>query len=281
MELDLKTLQNPIVVKNVEHLLEKAIGYLPNILLALVYLVVGLFIINKVLNLFSTVMTKRKIDPSLSGFLSSLVNWSLKAILFISVATTVGVATSSLIAMLGAAGLAVGLAMQGSLSNFAGGVLILMFKPFKVGDYIFTLGEEGEVRKIDIFATTLVTFDNRRVYIPNGPLAGSNIVNVTAEKTRRITLPIGIAYSDRIDVASKALVSLCERNPKILKEPAPHVYVMNYGDSSIDLSLRAWVNTDDFWPVHFELNGALKETLDNAGISIPFPQRDVHLIKNQ
>lgn len=281
MELDLKTLQNPIVVKNVEHLLEKAIGYLPNILLALVYLVVGLFIINKVLNLFSTVMTKRKIDPSLSGFLSSLVNWSLKAILFISVATTVGVATSSLIAMLGAAGLAVGLAMQGSLSNFAGGVLILMFKPFKVGDYIFTLGEEGEVRKIDIFATTLVTFDNRRVYIPNGPLAGSNIVNVTAEKTRRITLPIGIAYSDRIDIASKALVSLCERNPKILKEPAPHVYVMNYGDSSIDLSLRAWVNTDDFWPVHFELNGALKETLDNAGISIPFPQRDVHLIKDQ
>jgi small conductance mechanosensitive channel len=222
---------------------------------------------------------KRNLDPSLGSFLGGLLGWSLKIMLLISVASMVGIATTSFVAVIGAAGLAIGLALQGSLSNFAGGVLILAFKPFKTGDFITAQGESGTVSKIDVFATTLTTADNKRVILPNGPLAGGKMINATAEETRRVELSVGIGYEDNIQKAIDALVKMCEEHPKVLKEPKVFVGVTGYGDSSINLTIRAWALTTDLWPVHFELNHKIKETLDKAQISIPFPQRDVHMIE--
>ncbi len=269
--LDLQQLSNQAVTMGAT--------YLPKLALALLVLIIGFFFIGKVNRLIQRVVKKRNLDPSLGSFLGGLLSWLLKGMLFISVASMVGIATTSFVAVLGAAGLAVGLALQGSLANFAGGVLILIFKPFKTGDYIIAQGEEGTVKTIDVFATILTTLDNKRVVIPNGPLAGGKMINVSAEETRRVDLSVGIGYDDNIKSAITALEKMCSSHNKVLQSPSVFVGVTDYGDSSINLTIRSWCKGEDYWDVFFELNESIKTTLDSANISIPFPQRDVHMIQ--
>lgn len=267
----------------VEPLMDKAMEmvmfYAPKLLLAIFTLVIGLWLINMVCKGVGFLLEKRDFDISLRKWLTSIISVALKACLLISVVSMIGVQTTSFIAMLGAAGLAVGLALQGSLGNFAGGVLILVFKPYKVGDYIKTNGEEGFVEAIDVFYTFLRTVDSKHVILPNGPLANGNLVNYTKDSTRRVDLTVGISYTNRFEDAEKALLAMIKNHPDVLADPAPFIGVTGYGDSSIDLTVRAWCTNENYWGVFFDLNKAIKPALDAAGISIPFPQRDVHLFQ--
>ncbi len=254
-----------------------AITYLPQLLLALVTLYVGWKLIGLALNLLGKAMERSEVEHTLQRFLMSLCNALLKALLLISVASMVGIETTSFIAILGAAGLAVGLALQGSLSNFAGGVLILLFKPFKAGDFIAAQGEAGIVEEIQIFTTMLRTGDNKTVFIPNGPLANGNITNYSAKSTRRVDFVFGIGYSDDIDKARDVLKGLLEKDSRVLKDPEPLIVVSELADSSVNFTVRAWANSADYWGVYFDLTEAVKKAFDENGISIPFPQRDVHM----
>lgn len=262
--------------KYVEIIFEALINYGPKVLLALFTLIIGLWIIKKLVNKTS-VHFSAKADPSLASFMSSLVSVLLKLMLFIAVASMVGIQTTSFIAVLGAAGLAVGLALQGSLANFAGGVLILLFKPFKVGDVIEAQGHLGVVKQIQIFNTILTTGDNRIVIIPNGPLSNGSLVNINQEPTRRIDFSFGIGYGDDIDKAKSVLEGLVSAESRILKDPAHLIVVEALADSSVNIKVRVWVNTADYWGVFFAMTETVKKTFDKEGISIPFPQRDVHM----
>ena len=261
----------------IQSMMVQLMYYGPKVLLAAAVLYIGLKLIDKVTSLLRRLFEKKNIDETLRPFLSNLIGWALKVLLLVSVASMVGVETTSFVAVIGAAGLAVGLALQGSLANFAGGVLILIFRPFSKGDYIVAQGDEGIVERIDVFATVINRLDNQRVILPNGPLAGGMIRNATGESTRRVDLSIGISYSDDIRKACQTLTQMCSNHPKVLKDPAPFVGVTDYGDSSINLTVRPWCKTQDYWDVFFDLNEQMKYTLDEAGFSIPFPQRDVHL----
>lgn len=268
-------------MKNIDVYIEKAlkmaIEYGPKLFLAIIVLVIGLSVVKSITGFLKSTLTKREVDPTLTPFLVNLFSWGAKALLFISVFSMVGVETTSFVAALGAAGLAVGLALQGSLANFAGGVLILMFRPFTKGDYIDAQGFQGTVQTIDIFATIITTIDNKKVVLPNGPLAGGPINNYTSQKFRRVDLSIGISYGDDIKSALKVLKEMCEKHPKVLKDPEVSVVVIEYGDSSINLMVRPWAMSEDYWDVYFDLMKEIKYTLDENNFSIPFPQRDVHL----
>lgn len=262
--------------KYVEIIFEALINYGPKVLLAIFTLIIGLWIIKKLVNKTS-VHFSAKADPSLASFMSSLVSVLLKLMLFIAVASMVGIQTTSFIAVLGAAGLAVGLALQGSLANFAGGVLILLFKPFKVGDVIEAQGHLGVVKQIQIFNTILTTGDNRVVIIPNGPLSNGSLVNINQESTRRIDFSFGIGYGDDIDKTKAVLEGLVAAETRILKDPAHLIVVEALADSSVNFKVRVWVNTADYWGVNFAMIEAVKKAFDAEGISIPFPQQDVHM----
>ncbi|HAU16212.1 MAG TPA: mechanosensitive ion channel protein MscS, partial [Gammaproteobacteria bacterium] len=253
--------------------------YGAQVTLALLTFLFGWWLINTLTAKVSGLLQRRKVDPTLHGFIGSLAGIILKVLLLVSVASMIGVETTSFIAVIGAAGLAIGLALQGSLTNFAGGVLILFFKPYKVGDYIKTNGEEGFVESIDIFYTFLRTMDSRHVILPNGPLANGNLVNYTMDEVRRVELSVGISYHNRFEDAETALFKMIGEESRVLSDPPPFIGVTGYGDSSIDLTIRAWVKNADYWPVFFDLNKRIKPALDNANISIPFPQRDVHLFQ--
>ncbi len=276
-------IEKDLSIESAELLLFKiknfGMDFLPKLVSAILVLLIGLFIIGKITKLFSKLLQARNVDRTLTDFLQSLIAWALKALLFITVISMVGVATTSFVALIGAAGLAIGVALQGTLSNFAGGVMLMLFKPFKAGDYIIAQGEEGVVESISIFATKLVKLDNIKVIFPNGPLSAGTIVNLSAEENRRVDLSVGISYSDNIKTALDSLVQMCNANSKVLKTPESFVGITEFGDSSINLTIRAWCVNADYWDVFFELNEAIKPTLDKAGISIPFPQRDVHLVK--
>lgn len=254
-----------------------AIAYAPKLLLALLTLFIGWKLIGVALNLTDKALERSNTEPTLQRFLRSLGNALLKALLLITVAGMVGIETTSFIAVLGAAGLAIGLALQGSLSNFAGGVLILLFKPFKAGDFIEAQGQAGVVEEIQIFTTMLKTGDNKTVIIPNGPLANGNIINYSAKPTRRVDFVFGIGYGDDIDKAKATLQSILDADERILKDPASLIVVSALADSSVNFTVRAWVNSADYWPVFFATTEAVKKRFDSEGISIPFPQRDVHL----
>lgn len=256
-------------------------GVVPSILFAIVAYVVGKWLKTLINKAVKSMFVKRDVEPSLATFLQSFVNFLLTIILFIIVISILGVPTTSFVAILGAAGLAVGLALQGSLSNFAGGVLILAFKPFKIGDFIDNGNNAGTVIKIDILHTTLKTPDNKIIIVPNGGLANGSITNFSREATRRVDFSVGIAYEADIKKAREVILSVLKNDERILKDPEPVVKLVNLGDSSLDLSARAWVNAADFWNVYFEDLEAIKEALDQANISIPFPQRDVHIISQK
>ena len=249
---------------------------LPSLIMALIILFVGIYIVRFVNRMVKKFFLARNYDPALESFLQSFINIALKIILFILVITQLGVQSSSLLAILGAAGLAIGLALQGSLSNFAGGVLLLAFKPFKVGDYISAQGVDGNVKEITIFYTKVTTFGNQVAIIPNGKLSNENVINYNAMSNRRDNLKIGIGYGSNIKEAKDIMLQICADSDKILKEPIPEVYVDALGDSSVNLTLRFWADVSVFWPAHFYVIEEAKKRFDAAGIEIPFPQRVIH-----
>jgi len=254
-------------------------AYAPKVVLAIITLIIGLWLINRFVNVLDNKLGKK--DPTLNKFLCGLIGAILKILLLISVASMVGIATTSFIAVIGAAGLAVGLALQGSLGNFAGGVLILIFKPFKVGDTIEAQGFLGAVREISILYTIVDTFDNRRVVIPNGSLSNASLTNVSYYDTRRCDMTFGISYGDDIDKA-KAVIKRClDEDDRVLPEPAPRISVGSLGDNSVNIIVRPWTKTDDLWPVYWDMHEKIKKAFDAEGLTIPFPQRDVHLYKEE
>jgi small conductance mechanosensitive channel len=222
-------------------------------------------------------MERSNIDISLRKFLSSLFGIILKVLLLISVASMIGIATTSFVAILGAAGLAVGLALQGGLANFAGGVIILIFKPFKVGDFIDAQGYMGTVNEITIFTTVLKTPDNKTVIIPNGALSNGSMVNFSTEPRRRVDMVFGIGYGDSIEKTKSVLSKLVDADARILKDPAPQIVVGELGDNSVNFTVRVWCESANYWGVFFDTHEKVKLAFDEEGISIPFPQRDVHV----
>lgn len=253
--------------------------YGPKVLLALVVLIVGLWVIKAIVNATGKAMQKRDVDPSLIPFLKGIISALLKVALIVSVISMVGVETTSFVAVIGAAGLAVGLALSGTLQNFAGGVIILILKPFKVGDYLDAQGYAGSVSEIQIFNTVLKTPDNKTVIIPNGPLSTGAMVNYSTEPTRRVDLVFGIGYDDDVNKAKEILMRLLTEDERILKDPAPAVTVGELADSSVNFNVRPWVKAADYWDIYFDMHERVKKTFDAEGISIPYPQMDVHVDK--
>lgn len=260
---------------------EMAMEYAPKLVLALLTLVIGLWVVRGLTGLFRRSLESRKVDETLTPFLSSLVNWTLKAALGISVVSILGIETTSFVAVLGAAGLAVGLALQGSLQNFAGGVLLLIFRPYRVGDLVQSQGELGVVQEIQIFTTVLLSPQNRRVILPNGPVANGNIVNLSAEPHVRVDCSVGVSYDTDLKRAKQVLLDMARATPKVLADPAPVVAVSELADSSVNLVVRPFCDPVDYWDVFFATTEGCKVAFDEAGISIPFPQRDVHLFQQQ
>lgn len=253
--------------------------YAPKVVLAIITLVFGLWLINRFIGVLDKKLGAK--DPTLNKFLCGLIGAILKIMLLISVASMIGIATTSFIAVIGAAGLAIGLALQGSLANFAGGVLILIFKPFKVGDTIEAQGYLGAVAEIQILYTVVNTFDNRRIVIPNGSLSNATLTNVSIYSTRRCDMTFGIHYDDDIDKAKAILKRLFDEDERSLKDPEPRICVGSLGDNSVNLMFRAWVATDDLWPYYWDMHEKVKKAFDAEGITIPFPQRDVHVYKSE
>ncbi|MBN2184729.1 MAG: mechanosensitive ion channel [Candidatus Krumholzibacteriota bacterium] len=261
--------------------MELLMSYGPKLLMAMVTLVIGLWIIRLLGKTFSKGMERSKIDLSLRSFLLSLIRIILKVMLVISVASMIGIQMTSFIAILGAAGLAVGLALQGSLANFAGGVLILLFKPYKVGDFVDAGGHTGTIKEIQIFNTIMKTPDNKTIIIPNGALSNGSITNFSTESIRRIDMTFGIAYSDNIKKAKETLEAILKGDSRVLDDPAPTVAVSELGDSSVNFVVRPWCGSADYWGLYFDIHEKVKLEFDKAGISIPFPQQDVHLYKHE
>ena len=247
---------------------------------AIIILMIGLWIIKAITNGLKKFMVKRKVDESLIPFLTSMLNMVLKVMLVITVMSMLGIEMTSFIAILGAAGLAVGLALSGTLQNFAGGVMLLIFKPFKVGDFIDAQGYSGVVKEIQIFITILTTPDNKTVIIPNGGLANGSMVNYSAQDTRRVDWTFGIGYGDKTDDAKKILLDLMNADERILQDPKPFVGVSALADSSVNFATRAWVKGEDYWGVFFDMNDKVYNTFNEKGINIPFPQMDVHVHNN-
>ncbi len=258
---------------------ELLMSYGPKLVGALLVLFVGLWVIKIISRSISKVMDKKNVDASLKPFMKSLISVLLKVLLIISVMGMIGIQMTSFIAILGAAGLAVGMALSGTLQNFAGGVMILIFKPFKIGDYVDAQGQAGTVKEIQIFNTILTTPDNKTIIIPNGGLSTGTMVNYSKEETRRVDWTFGVAYGDNIDKAREVLSNLMKANDSILKDPEPFIGLVELADSSVNFAVRAWVKTADYWSVYFSMNEQVYKVFEKEGLSIPFPQMDVHIQK--
>ena len=250
----------------------------PQWLGALIVLLVGIWLAKRAANVFQRALGRAAVDPTLTGFLRNLVYGFLIAVLIVIALQTAGVPSAPLLAALGAGGLAIGLALQGSLSNLAWGVLLIVFRPFRVGDFIHAGGIDGTVESINLMHTTLVLADNREAVVPNSKIGSDAIINFNRRGTRRFELRVGIGYGDDIGKALAVVRRLFDADPRILRDPAPTVWTDALGDSSVNLLLRAHTRIDDFWPAQTELLRAVKETFDAEGISIPFPQREVRVL---
>nr|WP_298991485.1 mechanosensitive ion channel domain-containing protein [uncultured Polaribacter sp.] len=257
----------------IEDIKDLLFEYAPSVITALVILIVGLFAIKFIVNSSRKIMDKRGVDITLQKFLLNLGSWILKILLFITVISQLGVATTSFAAIVAAAGLAVGLALQGSLANFAGGVLIMIFRPIKIGDLIEAQGEIGVVKEIEIFTTKLTGLSNKEIIIPNGSLSNGNIVNYSTEGTRRVDLVVGVSYDSDIKQTKEVLMNILTSNDKVLKDPKPSVTVLALADSSVNFAVRPWCKTEHYWDVFFETTENVKLELDKAGIEIPYPHR--------
>ena len=249
------------------------------IITALFTLWIGWKLVNIICKGLRRWFEKAEDDEALETFLYSLVSLALKIVLIVTCAGIAGIPTSSFVAILGAAGLAVGLALSGTLQNFAGGVLILILKPFKVGDFIEAQGHSGKVKSIQVFNTVINTGDNKRIILPNGPVATGSIINYSAESKRRVDFTFGIGYDDDIDHAKSILMSLIEADSRIDKDPESFVAVHALADSSVNIIVRVWADASDYWGIYFDMNENVKKTFDKEGISFPYPQTDVHLHK--
>ncbi|WP_144281757.1 mechanosensitive ion channel family protein [Chryseobacterium echinoideorum] len=276
-ELNLTNVQD-----NWENFISSAVAMAPRLITAIVsailIFIVGRWLIGILKKIVRKAFIKKGIEISLQKFMLNVITWALNILLFIIVVTQLGVQTSAFVAMIGAAGLAIGLALQGSLANFAGGILILLLKPFKVGDYIeVKSGESGTVQEIDIFHTRLITPQNQMVVIPNGDVSNNSITNYTHLGTRRTWFNIGVSYNADLKQAKDILLDVIQNNQYAFDDPAPQVVVTELGDSAVNLSVRATTSLDNFWTMNEELIISCKKALDNAGIEIPFPQRDLHV----
>ncbi len=256
---------------------ELGLEYAPKLVLTIITLLVGLWLIGVIGKLMKVSMERSKVEATLIPFTTGLVSWVLKVLLFISVASMIGIATTSFIAVLGAAGLAIGLALQGSLANFAGGVLIMIFKPYKVGDLIESEGHLGVVKEVQIFNTILTSPHSKQIIIPNGATSNGSIINYSVEGKIRVDLCVGIAYDADISKAKSVLLDVLNKHEKVIQDPAPFVGVLELADSSVNLAVRPHCHPDHYWDVFFEVNESMKNALDANNITIPFPQRDVHL----
>ena len=248
---------------------------------ALVILILGTWVSKLFRRIINRVMAKRNVEPTVGSFVSSLVYYALLAFVVLAALSQLGIQTTSFIAVLGAAGLAIGLALQGSLSNFAAGFLLVVFKPFKVGDYIEGAGTAGTVENIQIFNTQLKTPDNKTVIIPNAKLTADNIVNFATKGTRRVDMVFGIGYEDDIDKAKQILHELVQSDERIHKDPAAVIAVSELADSSVNFIVRPWVDAGDYWNVLLDMTENVKKRFDAEGISIPFPQRDIHVYEHK
>jgi len=248
---------------------------------AVAVVIIGRLVAKLVQKIIEKIMVTAKQEQTLISFVSHLVYAGLMAFVIIAALEQLGVETASFVMVLGAAGLAIGLALQGSLSNFAAGVLMIIFKPFKVGDYIEGGGVAGVVEEIQIFTTQLTTPDNKQVIVPNAQMTGGNIVNYSSKGTRRVDLVAGIGYEDDIDKARSVLEGILAAESRILEDPAPTIAVSELADSSVNFVVRPWVNVGNYWDVYFALNEAIKKQFDANDISIPFPQRDIHVYEHK
>lgn len=279
---------NELVVASSEEapaILDKiqAIGieYGAKVLGALLVLIIGMWIVKLIKNSVVKLMEKKEVDPTLISFLAALVSVALKVFVIVAALGKLDIKTASFVAVLGAAGLAIGLAMQGSLANFASGVLMIIFKPFSIGDFIEAGGSTGSVVEISIFTTILDSPDNKRIIVPNAQVMGGSITNFNANGTRRVDLVAGIGYGDDIDKAKSVLDGILAADDRILKNPAPTVAVVEMADSSVNFVVRPWATGADYWDVYFDTTESIKKRFDQENISIPFPQRDVHLYEHK
>jgi small conductance mechanosensitive channel len=251
------------------------------VIAAVVIFIVGRWVAMGVANVIKRIMLKSKVDETLVYFVRNLSYIALLAFVVIAALNQLGIQTASFIAVLGAAGLAVGLALQGSLGNFAAGVLMIIFKPFKVGDFIEGAGVAGTVEQIEIFTTQLKTPDNKTIIIPNAKLTGDNITNFTIKGTRRVDFVFGIGYGDDIDKARAIIKEIIDQDERVMKEPEPVIVVSELGDSSVNFTVRAWTTVGDYWSFYFDTVENVKKQFDAQGVSIPFPQRDVHIYEHK
>lgn len=264
---------------NTDWLGEYVVPWSVNIAAAIAIYIVGRYISKIIVKSVTKIMERANVELSLREFVGNILNVAFLVVIIIAALEQLGVNTTSVVAIFAAAGLAVGLALKDSLSNFAAGVMLILFKPFKVGDVVTTAGITGKVVSIKIFSTVLRTGDNQEITIPNAHVYGGTITNITACDTRRIDLVIGIGYGDDIKKAKTLVEDIINNDPAILKDPAPTIMVLELGESSIDLAVRPWVKTADYWAVRSDLLQSIKENFDAEGISIPFPQRDLHIIQ--
>ncbi len=268
-----------------EHLLIRAQTIIAlyglNLVAALLIFLIGRWTAKLVRRVLDHVMIRRNVDPTLRGFINHLVYMGLLAFVIIAAFGKLGIQTASFVAVLGAAGLAVGLALQGSLANFAAGVLLIIFKPYKVGDFIEGGGASGTVEEVQLFSTQLKTVDNKTIIIPNSKISSDNIVNYSAKPTRRVDMVFGVGYNDDIEQVRTIISGILAQEKRILPEPAPQIAVSELADSSVNFVVRPWVKSADHWPVYFDVTEAVKKKFDEEGISIPFPQRDVHLFEHK
>jgi small conductance mechanosensitive channel len=258
---------------------EIALEYGPRIITAIIIWLVGVWVIRILSAKVGKMIAKRNIDDTLKPFLQGLISALLKVMLIISLLGTLGIQMTSFVAIIGAVGLAVGMALSGTLQNFAGGVMILIFKPFNVGDFIEAKGFKGTVKEIQIFNTILKTGDNRTIIIPNGNLSNSAMINFSTEPKRRVDWVFGIGYGDNYDKAKDHILQLCEGDERILKDTPVFVALSELADSSVNITVRAWVKASDYWSVYFELNEKAYKSFESQGLNIPFPQMDIHMHK--
>ena len=273
-------------VESANRFIETMEGYIPkliafgiNVLIAILIFVVGKFIIKFILKIFNRFMDRAGVEISVKKFLDSLLKAALNVILIVIICGQVGIQTTSFVALLTSVGVTIGLALQGSFSNFAGGVLILLLKPFKVGDYIVdgSSGKEGTVQRIDLFYTIIITVDNKQITIPNGNLSNTHITNASAFDTRRVDIKIGVSYDSDVEQARKLIQKIGQDEQARLPEKEAEAYILELAASEVTMVLRVWVKTEDYWGAYFRLNEQLKKTLDNAGIEMPYNQLDVHI----
>ena len=255
-------------------------GWVIKIFIALLIYLIGKWIAKRITNFVRKLMEVRDSDPTLINFLSNVVYAILLIAVILAALDTLGLPVTSLVAVVGAAGLAVGLAMKDSLGNFASGVMLVMFRPFSKGDFVEVAGVAGTVNEVRIFSTILTTPDNKQIIIPNGQVAADTITNYSANDQRRVDIVFGVGYDDDLKVAREVLTRLCTEHPKVLDDPKTKIFVMNLGDSSVDFAVRPWAKTEDYWTVYSDLLEQGKVELEAAGCNIPYPQTDVHLHHN-